>query len=111
MNNRQRMRASNKKARLYLLNVLGASDVYFQPHTKRKYTFFNKEFSYTATDFFNLFDGLCFIDGVVVFFQVKTNSWPSSKPIYHFISNKHGCRFLAINVRTRPAKVSVRWYN
>ncbi len=113
MNRRERMRASNKTARKYMLEVMGASHVYFKEHTKRKSWFFNlnsdgKETYYLCTDFFNLFDGLCFIDGSLCFFQVKTNqSWPKFD---NFLADKHGFGVFAINVLPKKRQLKLRWY-
>lgn len=110
MNNRQRMWVSNAKARKFILN-LGGTDVFFQRHTRRKYVFHSPGFSYTATDLFNLFDGLFFLAGKLFFFQVKTNAWPNEKRIKHFLSGKFGFGVLVINIRTKPRpEIKTRWY-
>jgi len=111
MNNRQRMYASNKKAREYILKEMHGTDVYFKEHTKRKSKFYYNCGFYQATDFFNLFDGLCFMDGSLCFFQVKTNAWPARKPIDNFLQSKHGFGVFAVNVRTKGKRnLKVRWY-
>ncbi len=115
MNNRQRMYASNYKARTYILEVMKGTDVYFKEHLKRKSRFFNlssdgKESFYFCTDFFNLFDGLCFIDGSLCFFQIKTNAWPSSAEFNNFLADKHGFGVFAINVLPKKRQLKVRWY-
>ncbi len=111
MNNRNRMYASNKKAREYILKEMKGTEVYFKEHTRRKSKFYNLDGYYKATDFFNLFDGLCFHDGSLCFFQIKTNAWPSTKRFNEFLHNKHGFGVFAINVRTdKDPKIKVRWY-
>jgi hypothetical protein len=106
------MYQSNMRARKYLVEVMGADHVYFQRHTKRKYKFYTKDGSfYTGTDFFNLWDGLCFIGGRVCFFQVKTNAFPNAGDVNSFVADKSGCNFLAINVKTKPqTHIETRWY-
>ena len=115
MNNRQRMYQSNYKARSYILKEMKGTHVYFKEHTKRKSRFFNldrdgKENFYFATDFFNVFDGLCFIDGSLCFFQIKTNAWPSSTELDNFLADKHGFGVFAINVLPKKRQLKVRWY-
>ena len=115
MNNRQRMYSSNYKARSYILKEMKGTNVYFKEHLKRKSRFFNldsdgKEYSYLCTDFFNLFDGLCIIDGSLCFFQIKTNAWPSSTELDNFLVDKHGFGVFAINVLPKKRKLKIRWY-
>ena len=116
MNNRQRMYASNVKAREYILKELHCDHVYFKEHLRRKSKFYTISAAdgigyYQATDFFNLFDGLCFHDGSLCFFQIKTNAWPARRSILEFLSNKHGFGVFAINVRpNKDPKIKVRWY-
>ncbi len=115
MNNRQRMYASNKTARKYMLEVMGANHVYFKEHTKRKskfyLTFANGESGYyLATDFFNLFDGLCFIGSSLCFFQIKTNAFPSTAEFNNFLADKRGFSVFAINVLPKKRTLKVRWY-
>ena len=111
MNNRQRMYASNKKARDYILKEMKGTDVYFKEHLRRKSKFYNLNGYYQATDFFNLFDGLCFHDGSLCFFQIKTNAWPARKRIDKFLHSKHGFGVFAINVRTdKKPTIKMRWY-
>jgi len=110
MNNRQRMYASNRKAREYILEKLECDHVYFKEHLKRKSKFYRKDGLYLATDFFNLFDGLCIHKGSLCFFQVKTNAWPNYKRITEFLNDKHGFGVFAINVEPKKRDVRVRWY-
>ena len=110
MNNRQRMYASNRKAREHILKEMHGSEVYFKEHLRRKSRFYFNSGFYLATDFFNLFDGLCFIDGCLCFFQIKTNAWPSTKRIDEFYHGKNGFGVFAINVRTKQKDLKVKWY-
>ncbi len=115
MNNTQRMYSSNYKARSYILKDMKGSHVYFKEHLKRKSRFFNldsdgKECFYFCTDFFQLFDGLCFINGSLCFFQIKTNAWPSSAELNNFLADKHGFGVIAINVLPKKRQLRVRWY-
>ncbi len=112
MNNRQRMYASNQKARAYILADLGGTHVYFKEHLKRKSRFFMSVGNYyQATDFFNLFDGLFILKGRLVWVQIKTNAWASEKRIIDFINPLSGFCVLVINVKTKPRhEIKVRWY-
>ncbi len=115
MNNRQRFYSSNKKARSYILDEMNGSHVYFKEHLRRKSKFYIKYANgeigfYQATDFFFLFDGLCFIDYNLCFFQIKTNKFPAGKPIDEFIQRYNGFGVFAINVRTKQRDIRVRWY-
>lgn len=114
MNKRQRMYASNAKARNYMLYEYGASDVWFKRHTKRKDRVFTGRTFYLATDLFLLFDGIALVPRIkkVVFFQVKTGNWAAAKPILIF-KKKFPNAFIAVfNVRKIKGryKVFVREY-
>ena len=109
MNNRQRMYASNRKAREYILEM-GCDHVYFKEHLKRKSKFYRKDGFYQATDFFNLFDGLCIHEGSLCFFQVKTNAWPNYKRITEFLHDKNGFGVFALNVEPKKRQIRIRWY-
>jgi len=116
MNNRQRFYSSNRKARSYILDEMNGSDVYFKEHLRRKSKFYFKTVLgevgfYQATDFFNLFDGLCFIGYTLCFFQIKTNAFPATKAIDDFLDKHDGFGVFAINVRTKTRDVKLRWYN
>lgn len=114
MNNRQRMYASNTKARNYLLYEYGASDVWFKRHTRRKDKVFTGNTFYNATDLFNLFDGIALVPKIkeVVFFQVKTGNWATVKPILNFKKRFPKAFILIMNVRKVKGhyKVFVREY-
>ncbi len=116
MNNRQRFYSSNKKARSYILETMNGTHVYLKEHTRRKSKFYIKYANgetgyYQATDFFNLFDGLCFINYRLCFFQIKTNKFPTRKPIDEFIESYNGFGVFAINVKPKTRVIQVRWYN
>jgi hypothetical protein len=101
MNKRQRMYASNLKARNYLLNEFGASEVWFKKHTRRlDKVFIGREF-YFARDLFNLFDGIALVPKLkkMVFFQVKTSGWAAEKPLLHFKKQYPDVFILVLNVR------------
>jgi len=96
MNNRLRMRDTNKKVRFWLLEN-GYDDIWFKPHSKRNDYVFTQERTYLATDLWNLFDGICFDSlGRPIFLQMKTNAWPKEKPIKDFI-RKRMIRVLVLN--------------
>jgi len=116
MNNRQRFYSSNRKARSYILDEMQGSHVYFKEHLRRKSKFYIKFANgengfYQATDFFNLFDGLCFVNSAFCFFQIKTNKFPNRSDIVEFLELHNGFRVFAINVRTKTRDIKVRWYN
>ena len=100
MNNRQRMRASNKIARTWLLQK-GFDQIWLKPHTARNDLVFTQKGNYLATDLWNLFDGICFAEGgTIVFLQFKTNSWPKAEPLQKFVK-EHNVKVIVINVTNR----------
>lgn len=99
MNNRQRMRASNRLAVNELLS-LGYDDVWLKPHTARNDTVYTKGGKYLATDLWNLFDGICFGKNRPYFIQVKTNNWAAEDPIKKFLKT-HYISVIVINVTNR----------
>lgn len=101
MNNRMRMRASNKMVREWLLKN-GYNDIWFKMHSKRNDLVFTQNGNYLASDLWNLFDGIC-IDpsGFIVFLQMKTNSWAKEKPIKDFVKKVKGCFALSFNVTNK----------
>lgn len=115
MNNRMRMRASNKMVREWLLEN-GYDQIWFKAHTARNDVVFTQKGKYLATDLWNLFDGICIKNNFIVFLQMKTNSWAKEKPINEFIRSKAGCYALSFNVSNKRAeckgkyKVFVRDY-
>lgn len=105
MNPRERMRSSNRKAVIWLLEH-GYDDIWLKPHTRRHDLVYTSGEWYRALDLWNLFDGVCFDEGGnVVFIQIKTNSWPPTKPIIDFMRYKKNIKAVSINV----FKVKGRW--
>ena len=112
MNTRQRMRASNRKAVLWLLGN-GYDDIWLKAHTKRLDLIYAVGEWYRALDLWNLFDGICINEnGEAVFFQVKTNAWAKAQPIKDFLEDKKNFKVLVINVRGQKKKwdILVRKY-
>ena len=98
MNPRERMRFSNRKAVIWLLEH-GYDDIWLKPHGRRHDLVYTSGEWYRALDLWNLFDGICFDEeGTVVFIQIKTNAWPPMQPIYDFMRRKHDIKVLCINV-------------
>ena len=61
-------------------------------------------------DLFALFDGVCLSkDGFITFLQIKTGSFPPTKPIQEFLKKAAFTRCLAINVV--KGRCRVRLYN
>ena len=112
MNNRQRMRSSNRKAVLHLLK-LGYDDIWLKPHTRRHDLIYTTGEWYRALDLWNLFDGVCFdSNGNLVLLQIKTNAWASKKRVEEFLSDKKNLKVLVINVKYgKMWTVEVREYN
>ncbi len=116
MNNRQRMRASNKMVREWLLKN-GYDEIWFKPHGKRNDYVFTQKGNYMAQDIWNLFDGICvhILDGMPMFLQMKTNAWANKKDFKKF-QDKCLVRILSFNVTNKLAeckgkyKVFVREY-
>ena len=103
MNNRHKMYQSNQKARVYL-QVMGCSDIWFKAHTRRNDRTYTQNSYYLSTDLFNLFDGVALLGNSIIFFQVKSNRWPSPKPMYVFAKQYQGVCIMAINVRSCKTK-------
>ena len=99
LNNRERMRASNRLARIELLS-LGYDDVWLKPHTARNDMVYCQDKKYLATDLWNLFDGICFGKHRPFFIQIKTNNWAAEKPIKDFLKT-HYVDVIVINVTNR----------
>lgn len=112
MNNRQRMRASNKLVRINLL-ANGYDQIWFKPHGSRNDYVFTQRGTYMAQDIFNLFDGICIDRGVITFLQMKTNAWPKVKPLLDFIKNTKNIQILVLNVTNKSGSwiVHKRFYN
>jgi hypothetical protein len=115
LNNRQRMRASNKLVREWLLSN-NYDEIWFKPHGKRNDYVFTQRGKYMAQDIWNLFDGICFANyGAIVFLQMKTNLWAKDEKFEEFCED-HNCRILSFNVTNKKKeckgkyKVFVREY-
>ena len=110
MNNRQRMRYSNKLAVKWLL-VHGFDEIWLKRHTKRHDFHYTVKGNYVALDLWKLFDGIaiqttrCKNFKSVVFLQLKTNAWPSDNELVQWLSDKLGCYVMAINIK----KVKKKW--
>ena len=112
MNPRERMRVSNRKAVLWLLEK-GYDDIWLKPHGRRHDLIYTSGEWYRALDLWNLFDGICFDKGGnVVLIQIKTNAWASEKNIKDFLRDKNNVIVLVLNVSRREKKwgVYVREY-
>lgn len=107
MNNRERMRASNKMAKDFLLQH-GYDDIHFKAHTARNDTTYTQKGNYLSNDFWNLFDGMCWNDGYLYFFQVKTNSWANLSQIKKFLET-HNAKVLSFNVTNKLKICKGRW--
>ena len=115
MNNRQRMKASNKKVREWLLEN-NYDQIWFKPHGKHNDYVFTQKGNYMAQDIWNMFDGICFdIAGNVVFLQMATNGWHTEKDFKKF-AGRYNVNILLFNVTDKlkecngKYKVFVRYY-
>lgn len=116
MNNRERMRASNKLVREWLLEK-GYDQVWFKPHGKRNDYVFTQNGKYMAQDIWNLFDGIAINQfGYVSFLQMSTNYWHAEKPFIDFAKKTRGVEILNFMVSNKRKecegkyKVFVREY-
>ena len=111
MNPRQRMRFSNRKAVLWLLDN-GYDDIWLKPHGRRHDLVYTTGEWYRALDLWNLFDGICLDKGgKLVLLQIKTNAWAKEAPIKEFLVGKHGFSAMSINVKYgKKWTVSIREY-
>ena len=106
MHNRDRMRASNRRAVEYLLEE-GFDQIWLKAHSARNDVVYTRRGTYLATDLWNLFDGICF-GGVTPFYlQIKTNAWAKTEPIIKF-QNHHAVDAIIINVTNRTGKWEVK---
>ena len=109
MNNRQRMRATNKRVREWLLENK-YDDIWFKAHTVRTDVVTTQYGKYLATDLWNLFDGICFDkNGNIVFLQMKTNGWAKEKPIEVFLKRRNNLRVLVLNVTNVLKECNGKW--
>jgi hypothetical protein len=109
MNNRERMRASNKLAVKHLLKN-GYDEIWLKPHTARNDLVYCQDRKYLATDLWNLFDGICFGEDLIevdetnrnkaYYIQVKTNAWATEEPILKFLKT-HSVNVIVINVTNK----------
>ena len=107
MNTRQRMRFSNRKAVLWLLNN-DYDEIWLKPHIRRSDLVYTVGEWYRALDLWNLFDGICFNnDGDIVMLQIKTNAWASASPINDWLKDKNNLIVLVINVKGKGKKWEV----
>ena len=100
MNNRDRMRASNKQVRKWLLDN-GYDDIWFKPHGKRNDYVFTQRGSYMAQDIWNLFDGICRIGSQIVFLQMSTTAWHPDKLFKDFMLKTKGVKVLCFLVSNK----------
>jgi hypothetical protein len=107
MNNRQKMRNSNRKAVEHLLN-LGYDDIWLKPHTRRHDLNYCQGAWYRSLDLWNLFDGICISpSGIITFLQIKTNAWAKADPILKWVARVKGIEVLVINVKHTYRKYEV----
>lgn len=108
MNNRQRMRTSNRMIREWLLDN-NYDDIWFKAHTKRNDRVYTQRGTYLATDLWNLFDGICFdVARNITFLQMKTNAWPKEEPIKRWVgANCH--KVLVLNCTNRLKESRGKW--
>ena len=104
MNTRQRMRFSNRKAVLWLLEN-GYDEIWLKPHIRRSDLVYTVGEWYRALDLWNLFDGICFdADGNIVLIQIKPTAWASASPINDWLKDKNKLIVLVINVKGKGKK-------
>ena len=99
MNNRERMRASNKLAVKHLL-ANNFDDIWLKAHSARNDMVYCQDRKYLATDLWNLFDGICFGKNRAYYIQVKTNSWAAEEPILKFLKT-HSVNVIVVNVTNK----------
>ena len=97
------MYATNKRVRIWLLNN-EYDEIWFKPHSARNDLVFTKKGNYLATDLWNLFDGLCYYNGVLIYLQMKTNAWAKEKPLKDFVKSHSGIIILSFNVTNKLAE-------
>tara|TARA_R110002020_G_C16222557_1_gene767781 strand:- start:817 stop:1170 length:354 start_codon:yes stop_codon:yes gene_type:complete len=98
MDKRARMRASNRKAVLHLLE-LGYDEIWLKPHNRRADLVYTRGEWYRAIDLWNLFDGICISpQGEAIYIQIKTNAWAKDIDIINFMSDK---KMLAMSINVK----------
>ena len=70
MNNRERMRASNRHAVDHLLST-GHYDIWLKPHVKNKDRVYHPDGNYWQTDLWNMWDGISWKDDELHFLAIK----------------------------------------
>ena len=88
MNNMQKMRQSNSKARQFLKSA-GFQNVHIVPHTR-----WSKDITIDGIGF----DGVCTNACRLFFIQIKTNAWPPRDEYMSFV-RIYGNPVLLINVK------------
>jgi hypothetical protein len=107
MNPRARMRASNRKAVLWLLKN-NYDEIWLKPHTRRHDLVYTRGEWYRALDLWNLFDGICFDENDnIILLQKKTNAWAKAKPLEDFVKSHKNIKVLSINVKEENKKWNV----
>ena len=109
MNNRERMRSSNRHAVEHLLED-GHYDIWLKPHVKNKDRIYHPNGNYWQTDLWNMWDGISWKDNELFFLAIKTNKWHSHKDIQNWLQDREGVNALAINDKTKPIRVETRKY-
>lgn len=108
MNNRDRMKASNKLVRKYLLEN-GYDHIWFKPHGKHNDYVFTQKGTYMAQDIWNMFDGICFdITGNVIFLQMATNGWHTEKDFGKF-AGRYNVKILLFNVSNKHVECNGKY--
>lgn len=98
---------SNELVRNYFLES-GFNYIAFKPHTKRTDVVWSRKFDMFGfksvksyqTDHFNLFDGYMTGNGVIVWFQIKTNAWAKAEPVKKFCKQFHAIAII-VNVTNK----------
>ena len=108
VNNREKMRRSNRKIFEYLL-CEGFKDIFLKQHTKWCTQQIINGVKIKSQDIFSLFDGICLKDGKTYYIQAKTNKREPSKKYEEFAkARKLNKQILLINVRDRkPIEMKV----
>lgn len=106
------MNNTNRLAREWLFNH-GADYIYFKPHkdtrkVKNKEVFFTKEGNFYMTDFFNLFDGFCYLNGIFTWLQTSTTNFHSEAPYREFLKDKKDCKILFLKAVKKDGKWEIK---
>ena len=102
MNPRERMRSSNRKVVLYLLDK-GYTEIWLKAHGRRHDLVYKDNTTnswYRALDLWNLFDGICLDPwGNLVFLQLKTNSWAKEQPLIDWVKKVKHSKVMSLNCK------------